>query len=139
MAANPAAIPNGGEARATTAPVEMSAWLDQRQALTQALEQALRDGFQAVAAFRAPEYLDCIERQEGLCRALAALDRAMPRAASNAAVRRTQVDRLRAMNLDLRQLAEVQGDLIAHGGRSVRCFQRVWALGAPEYRRPEGR
>ncbi|HWG38124.1 MAG TPA: hypothetical protein VN690_10440 [Terriglobales bacterium] len=91
------------------------------------LSQALRDGFQAVAAFQGAAYLDCVERQQALCLQIAALDQRKPTLGEQAAVS------LRALNSELRQLGEVQAALIEHGSRSVRCFQRVWALGAPAY------
>jgi len=93
------------------------------------LSQALRDGFQAVAAFQAAAYLDCVERQQALCLQIAAHDSRKPVLGEQAAAA------LRALNAELRQLGEIQASLIEHGSRSVRCFQRVWALGAPGYGR----
>ncbi|MGH9394575.1 MAG: hypothetical protein ACRD1E_10430 [Terriglobales bacterium] len=92
-----------------------------------ALSQALRDGFQAVAGFQGGAYLDCVERQQALCVQIQVLDQHQPTLGLEAAVT------LRALNAELRQLGQVQASLIEHGSRSVRTFQRVWALAAPAY------
>lgn len=114
-------------------PHALEAWLGQRRALVEQLERELRDGFQAVAAFDAPGYLDCIERQEGLCRSIAQLDRRLPAPTDNSAQMQAAAAELRRMNAELKTLADVQQALIEHGSRSVRSFQRVWAMAAPGY------
>lgn len=122
----------------------MNEWLAQRRALVNALSQALRAGFAAVAAFDAPAYLDCVEQQEDLCRRIAVLDRRLPPllealTADGPGDRRREAAafELKTMNAELRRLADIQAALIAHGSRSIRSFQRVWALGASSYRPPQ--
>ncbi|MGH9416173.1 MAG: hypothetical protein ACRD01_06050 [Terriglobales bacterium] len=114
-------------------PLPLAAWLGQRRTLVELLEQELRDGFQAVAAFDAPRYLDCIERQEGLCQSIARLDRRLPAPTPDKAFMEAAAAELRRMNAELKTLADVQQALIEHGSRSVRSFQRVWAMAAPGY------
>lgn len=113
----------------------MNEWLAQRRELVEALSQALRAGFAAVAAFNAPAYLDCVEQQEDLCQRIAALDRRIPKPKSQEAA--SAAADLKAMNAELRRLGDVQAALIAHGSRSIRSFQRVWALGASGYQPPQ--
>src|SRR6185312_7830008 len=115
----------------------MFEWLEQRRRFMEELGQALRDGFEAVAAFNAPAYLDCVERQEDLCQRLTRHDRAMPAPPLDRAERERAAAELSRMNRKLQELADVQKALIEHGGRSVRSFQRVWAMGDPGYRRPQ--
>ncbi|HUX65969.1 MAG TPA: hypothetical protein VMV31_00615 [Terriglobales bacterium] len=114
----------------------LEAWLRQRQALVAELAQALREGFQAVAGFDPNRYLDCIERQEELSQRIAGLDRRQPASVGARAELERAAEALRRMNAELQQLAGVQTALIEHGGRSVRCFQRVWAMNAPSYGAP---
>jgi hypothetical protein len=116
----------GGEA------APMTAWLAQRRRLVEALTYELRAGFQAVAAFQAPAYLDAVERQQGLAQRILTHDRAMPLPDADAGVMRQAAAELRRMNRELKHLNDIQAALIENGGRSVRCFQRVWALAAPE-------
>ncbi|MGH9475174.1 MAG: hypothetical protein ACRD1C_02455 [Terriglobales bacterium] len=110
----------------------MKDWLQQRRALVDELAAELRTGFQAVAAFRAGEYLDSVERQETLAQRIVEHDHRIPEAGSGAR-RLAAASELRGMNAELRRLADIQAALIELGGRSVRCFQRVWALGAASY------
>ena len=114
----------------------LQAWLRLRQGLVEELAHALRDGFQAVARFDPNAYLDCIERQEELSQRIAALDRRLPPSEGPRPQLRQAAEALRAMNAELQQLAAVQTALIEHGGRSVRCFQQVWAMNAPGYAAP---
>lgn len=116
---------------ATGEAVPMTAWLAQRRRLVEALTYELRAGFQAVAAFQALEYLDAVERQQGLAQRILAHDRAMPLPDADAGVMRQTAAELRRMNRELKHLNDIQAALIENGGRSVRCFQRVWAMAAP--------
>lgn len=114
----------------------MNEWLAQRRELVEALSQALRAGFAAVAAFNAPAYLDCVEYQEDLCQRIASLDRRMPQppaCPADVPSWRAAAAELQSMNAELRRLADIQTALIAHGSRSIRSFQRVWALSASGY------
>lgn len=113
-------------------------WLTQRRALVTELQQAIQQGFDAVATFQANAYLECVEKQDGLCQRIRALDRRMPPTAGEprGAVLRAAAE-LRAMNQELKKLNDVQAALVEQGSRSVRCFQRVWAMGEPLYGPPE--
>lgn len=115
----------------------MRIWLEERGRLADELGAALQAGFRAVGAFNAPAYLDCIEQQEDLCRQIADLDKRMPAPAGERADLEWAAAELQRMNAELKRLADIQAALIEHGGRSVRCFQRVWALGAPGYDPPK--
>ncbi|HET9784731.1 MAG TPA: hypothetical protein VFP94_07225 [Terriglobales bacterium] len=126
-------LPDGARAHAAlaAAPGPMAVWLTQRHRLVEALTYELRAGFQAVAAFQAPEYLDAVERQQGLAQRILTHDRAMPLPDADAGVMRQAAAELRRMNRELKRLNDIQAALIENGGRSVRCFQRVWAMAAP--------
>ncbi len=112
-------------------------WIEHRRALVADLAQALRDGFQAVAAFKASAYLDCVERQDELTQRIAALDRRRPDLPPAGPERAWAAAELERMNAEMKELAGLHAALIEHAGRSVRSFQRVWALGAPGYDPPE--
>lgn len=112
-------------------------WLARRRALILELQQALQQGFGAVASFQGAVYLDCVQRQDELCQRIRAHDRVMPSPSADREAMTAAAAELRHMNLELKQLAEVQAALVEHGSRSVRCFQRVWAMGEPAYTRPE--
>lgn len=112
-------------------------WLARRRALILELQEALQQGFGAVARFQGAAYLDCVQRQDELCQRIRAHDRAMPSPSADRDAMVAAAAELRHMNLELKQLAEVQAALVEHGGRSVRCFQRVWAMGEPAYGPPE--
>ncbi|HVB40289.1 MAG TPA: hypothetical protein VNE83_05280 [Terriglobales bacterium] len=119
----------------------MNEWLAQRRELVDSLSQALRAGFVAVAAFDAPAYLDRVEQQEELCRRIAVLDQRLPplweASGPDDPGREAAAAELKTMNAELQRLADIQAALIAHGSRSIRSFQRVWALGASGYRPPQ--
>ncbi len=132
----PAAPPAPVLALVSDGELPMDAWLLQRQRLVGELTQQLRAGFQAVAAFNGGDYLDCVERQETLCRRIAALDVRCPAPGPDPAANRRAAASVRFMNAELKQLGQLQAALIESGGRSVRCFQRVWALGAAAYGPP---
>jgi hypothetical protein len=134
----PTAGAPAGLALVAPAPLTMDDWLEQRRRLVAELIQQLRSGFQAVAAFDGAAYLDCVERQEGLCRRIAALDARCPPPGPDAIANRRAASTLRFMNAELKQLGNLQAALIESGGKSVRCFQRVWALGAAAYAPPAG-
>lgn len=121
-------LPGGARVEAGT----MNDWLAQRRALVDQLSAELRAGFQAVAAFRAGDYLDSVERQETLAQRIVEHDTRMP-SIEGADRRRSAAAELRTMNAELRRLADIQAALIELGGRSVRCFQRVWALNSASY------
>ncbi|MGH9488531.1 MAG: hypothetical protein ACRD04_13200 [Terriglobales bacterium] len=108
-------------------------WLQQRRILVEQLSAELRTGFQAVAAFRATDYLDSVERQEALAQQIVVHDRRMPSITGRRADQLRAAAELRRMNAELRRLADIQSALIEIGSRSVRCFQRVWALGEATY------
>ncbi len=136
---NPAAPPSAPAPALALVPrvaPTLEEWLERRQTLIGELTQQLRAGFQAVAAFNGAAYLDCVERQEGLCRRIAALDARRPESGPDPAAGRRAASALRFMNAELKQLGQLQAALIESGGRSVRCFQRVWALGAAAYGPP---
>jgi hypothetical protein len=116
----------------------MEAWLEQRQRLVGELIQQLRAGFQAIAAFEGAAYLDCVERQESVCRRIGALDARLPPPGPDPIANRRAAATLRFMNAELQKLGHLQAALIASGSQSVRCFQRVWALGAAAYGPPAG-
>lgn len=141
----PAAAPPGVQPwPGGAAPLRLAAWLEHRRRLVDELTREIRAGFQAVAAFRPAEYLDAVERQQALAQRLSVHDRALPPnedadgdhphdgpGGATGAARAAQAE-LRRMNAELRGLNQIQAALIEQGGRSVRCFQRVWAMAAPE-------
>jgi len=110
----------------------MATWLQHRHRLVEALTYELRAGFQAVAAFHGPEYLDAVERQQGLAQRILSHDRSMPLPEADADAMRSAASALRHMNRELKRLNDIQAALIENGGRSVRCFQRVWAMAGGE-------
>ena len=112
-------------------------WLARRRALILDLQQALQEGFGAVARFQGAAYLDCVQRQDELCQRIRSHDGCMPSPSADRGAMVAAAAELRQMNLELKQLADVQAALVEHGSRSVRCFQRVWALGEPAYSLPE--
>ncbi|MGH9520643.1 MAG: hypothetical protein ACRD2D_13380 [Terriglobales bacterium] len=112
-------------------------WLARRRALILELQQALQEGFRAVAAFQGAVYLDCVQRQDEICQRIRQHDRGMPAPSADREAMVAAAAELKQMNLELKQLAEVQAALVEHGSRSVRCFQRVWAMGEPAYGLPE--
>lgn len=115
---------------------ELSVWIEQRRALVSQLSAELEAGFQAVAAFDAMAYLDSIERQEEFCRQIGNLDRKLPARGQKSPELEAAAMELRQMNAELKRLADVQRALVEHGGRSIRCFQSVWAMGAFGYEPP---
>lgn len=138
VGAEPTSAPASAAALDLPALPLLADWLRQRRALVAELAQALRQGFQAVAAFNPGGYLDCIERQEELSLRIAALDRKLPHEQGPREQLQQAATALRQMNAELQELANVHTALIEHGSRSVRCFQRVWAMNAPSYLAPAG-
>ncbi|MGH9413811.1 MAG: hypothetical protein ACRD0Y_08725 [Terriglobales bacterium] len=119
-----------------SAPVTVPSWLERRQNLVAELSSELHAGFAAVADFHARDYLDSVERQDALAHRLLTHDAHMPDLPSDAGEKRHLAAAVRAMNAELTRLAGIQTALIELGSRSARCFQRVWALGAPSYSAP---
>lgn len=114
------------------------AWLERRRSLLAELSRELQSGFQAVAAFNAGGYLDSVERQEELCRRIGEHDQQMPPIRGSREDLQRLEELLRRMNAELKQHADVQAALIEHGGRSLRSFQRIWAMNAPFSSPPAG-
>ncbi|MGH9467402.1 MAG: hypothetical protein ACRD1Y_08600 [Terriglobales bacterium] len=131
--------PRGLALCAPADPDIFEAWLERRRTLVSDLCHCLHRGFKAVAAFDGAGYLDCVQRQEALAERVAAHDAVMPELPPDAASKRNAASAIAAMNGELRRLGDIQTALIEIGGRSVRCFQRVWALASPAYERPSER